>query len=108
VFTEIEVAHNIELREATRRRKLSIDLHYNEGIKELANGKVAEADACFVKAVSFYHDEVRLFAVIGKALLDAKEVRRAIVYLRKGTEFDPADLMLKELFANAVKQRQVV
>jgi len=108
VYQEAEIAQTIELRDATRRRKLSIDLHFGEGMKELANGKVAEADACFVKAVSFYQDEVRLFAVIGKALLEAKEVRRALVYLRKGTEFDPADLMLKELFADAVKQRQVV
>ncbi len=84
---------------ATLARKQKIDHAYNQGLKLLAQGDASGADASFAEAAGCHRDEDRLFTLIGKALVDAGEVRRAVPYLQRGLEIVPDDPELQALLA---------
>ena len=96
---------NREDKEQARARKIKLDQLLNLGVRLLAQGQVSEADHSFSEAATQYRDEHRLFAFIGKALIEANEPRRALPYLKKGLEAAPDDVMLKDLFAEAVRMK---
>ncbi len=86
-------------------RKLGIDHALNQGMKLLEQNRVSEADECFGQAVKNYKDEHSLFAIIGKALMDANQVRRAFPYLKRGVEVNPQNANVKELLAKCMELR---
>lgn len=83
--------------EAAFKRKQKLDQSLNLGLRLLAQGNVSEADAAFAEAVTYCKDEFRLYGIIGKALVDAGEVRRAAPYIKKGQEALPQDAELAAL-----------
>lgn len=91
-----------EDHDAALARKQKIDHAYNLGMKLLSQGDVSEADAAFSEAIRFYRDEDKLFLLIGKALLEAGEVRRAVARLQEGLESLPGDPELQALLTKAV------
>lgn len=76
---------------AARARKQKLDQAINLGLKLLEQKQVPEADAAFTEAITYYKDEHRMFLLIGRALMAAGEVRRAIFYFKRGTEVDSDD-----------------
>ncbi|MEG1610437.1 MAG: hypothetical protein RR317_04570 [Bilophila sp.] len=95
-----------EDRDVAFARKQKLDQALNLGMRLLAQGQVSEADAQFVEATSAYRDEHTLFRAISKALLEAKEVRRAVPYLRRGIEVLPTDPEMLRLFDQARQMRE--
>lgn len=108
IYKQLKEGQKGEELIAARTRILKLDDQFNEGLRSLAKGNVSEADAYFAEAVSCVKDEIRLYSFIGKALLEAKEVRRAFPYLRKGVELAPDDAVIKVLFDEATKQRDAL
>ena len=92
--------------EATLQRKLNLDHSIYEGKQLLSQGKVSEADAAFVKALTFVKNEYAAFAIIAKALLEAKECVRAFGHVRKGLKLRPDDKELQELAVQCQKMRE--
>ncbi len=86
-------------------RKQKLDQALNMGLKLLEQGQASEADANFAEALTHYKDEHRLFLFIGKALLDAGEVRRALPYLKRGSEANPEDKEIANYLQKALEQR---
>ncbi len=97
-----------ESKEQTRARKMQLDIHYNEGLRLLGRGEASEADEQFAQAISFCKDEFSLYALIGKALMDAGEVRRSLPYFKKGLDASPDDAKMKELCAKAIEMRNAL
>lgn len=91
-------AQSRESYEVAAARKLKLDQHFNAGLKLLEQRQVSEADAEFTETLNYYRDEYRVFAFIGKALVEAGEHRRAGPYLKKGLEIAPTDAELLKLF----------
>lgn len=91
-----------EDHDAALARKQKIDHAYNLGMKLLSQGDVSGADAAFSEAMRLYRDEDRLFLLIGKALLEAGEMRRAASCLQQGLENVPGDPELQALLTKAV------
>ncbi len=96
----------LEDRSKTMDRKVQLDQALNRGMKLLEHKKVSEADESFRIAVSQYKDEHALFRLIGKALLDAGEIRRAYPYLKRGAEVTPDDTAMTDLFAECTRLRE--
>lgn len=94
-----------EDREATLARKIRLDQAYNQGVRHLEQGRVSEADACFSEAVAHYKNEHRLFHLIGKTLMDAGEVRRALPYLKRGVDACPDDETMRNLYMECQRLR---
>lgn len=84
-----------------RARKQKLDQALNLGMRLLAQGQISEADHAFTDAANNYRDEHRLFALIGRALLEAQEPRRALPYLKRGLEAVPDDPLLRDLMDQA-------
>lgn len=104
LLAQLASVYKILLEEESREdkaaafaRKQKIDHNLNLGLRLLAQGQVSEADAAFAEAVSQYKDEHVLFKLIGKALAEAGEVRRAVPYLKKGLEALPQDAEMAAL-----------
>lgn len=104
LLAQLASVYKILLEEESREdkaaafaRKQKIDHNLNLGLRLLAQGQVSEADAAFAEAVSQYKDEHVLFKLIGKALAEAGEVRRAVPYLKKGLEVLPQDAEMAAL-----------
>lgn len=95
-----------EDHDAALARKQKLDHAFNQGVKLLEQKQISEADASFAEAVNYYKDEHRLFLMIGKALMDAGEVRRAIPYLKRGTEVDSEDKECLMALNTAVEMKQ--
>ncbi len=87
-------------------RKLGIDQFLNQGMKLLEQNRVSEADECFNKAVGNYKDEHFLFAIIGKALLEANQVRRALPYLKRAAKVNPNNENVKEMLIKCAELRE--
>ena len=85
-YKTIKEAEDYESHDDALNRKIKLDQAYNLGLRLLEQGQASEADASFAEALTHYKDEHRLFALIGKALMDAGEVRRAFPYLKRGVE----------------------
>lgn len=96
---------NREDHDAALGRKQKLDQAYNLGVKLLAQGDASGADGAFNEAISHYRDEDTLFTLIGKALVEANEVRRAVPYLQRGLELNPDDAELKKLMEVAGRGR---
>lgn len=94
-----------ENREQSLARKQKLDQSLILGNKLLAQGKVSEADAAFQEAISAYKDEHRIFLLIGKALMDAEQPRRAYPYLKKAMEVEPDNNNLLDLYDQVQKAR---
>lgn len=86
-------------------RKQKIDHAYNLGLKLLEQKQVSEADASFAEAVACYRDEHRLFMLIGRAMLDGGEARRAMPYLKRFSELEPQNVDGLRLLQEALQQR---
>lgn len=86
-----------EDRETAFSRKQKLDQSLSLGLRLLAQGQISEADAAFAEAVTAYKDEHVLFKLIGKALVEAGEARRAAPYIKKGLEAVPEDADLLAL-----------
>ncbi len=94
-----------EGRDAAKSRKLRIDQTLNAGIKLLQQKRVSEADACFAEAVKNYKDEHALFGMIGKALMEVNEFRRAYPYLKRGAEVAPQNANVQALYKQCCELR---
>ncbi|ABM29687.1 tetratricopeptide repeat protein [Nitratidesulfovibrio vulgaris] len=105
VHDELDAAGSRESYEDALARKQRIDAALLQGMRLLQQNKVSEADASFAVAVQNYRDEHRLFLCVGRLLVDAGEVRRAIPYLKRGMEVDPADETMAGLLAEAMRRR---
>lgn len=78
-------------------RKQKLDQNINLGISLLEQKQASEADAAFVEAIKYIKDEYAAYRIIGKALVEAGEVRRAAPYLKKGQEMLPNDTEIAAL-----------
>ena len=107
-YKAIRAAAEEEDRAATLARKIRLDQNFNLGIKLLEQGKVSEADASFAEALKSYKDEHRLFALIGKALMGAGEVRRALPYLKRGAEANPNDADMAAQLEECTRKREAL
>ena len=87
-------------------RKIKLDQNFNQGKHLLEQRKPSEADAAFAEALKYYKDEHRIYPMIGKALLDAGEIRRALPYLKKAQELLPQDSSVRELFDTCARMRE--
>lgn len=105
-YKAIREAENYEPHNDALSRKIKLDQAYNLGLRLLEQGQVSEADASFAEAVSCYKDEHRLFALIGKALMNAGEIKRALPYLKKGVEMDGADKEMAALLKKCARLRE--
>lgn len=105
VLRTLHEAQGAESHEETLARKQYIDAALSQGSKHLEQGRPSEADACFADAVTRYRDEHRMFQFIGRMLLDAGEVRRAIPYLKRGVAADPEDAAMAALLAEGMRRR---
>lgn len=104
-YKAIQDAAAQENHEATLARKLRLDQTYNEGLKLLAQHKTSEADASFATALKSYKDEHRIFVLMGKALMDAGEIRRALPYLKKAVDVLPQDEEVRAMLAECARLR---
>ncbi len=98
IYKILQDAQNFESDEAIKARKLKLDQYCNAGLKLLGQGKTSEADAAFAESMKYYRDEHRLFHYIAKSLVDAKQFRRALPYVKKGLETIPKDPEMMKLF----------
>lgn len=89
-----------------RARKQKLDQAINLGLKLLEQKQITEADAAFTEAVTYYKDEHRMFLMIGRALMAAGEVRRAISYFKRGTEVDSDDNECLQALNAAIESRR--
>lgn len=104
-YKAMDAAAALEDHAATLARKLHLDQSYNEGLKLLAQQKPSEADACFATALKSYKDEQRIFVLMGKALMEAGEVRRALPYLKRAVEVLPQDEDVRAMLAECTRLR---
>ncbi len=95
-----------ENHDTALNRKLNIDRTLNQGMKLLEQNKVSEADECFNKAIGFYKDEHFLFAIIGKALLEANQVRRALPYLKRAAKVNPKNDEVQAMLVKCSELRE--
>lgn len=95
-----------EDRETALARKIRLDQALNQGMRELEMGRASEADACFAEAVNNYKDEHHMLYLIGKALMEAGEVRRALPYLKRGATAAPNREDMKALFEECQSLRE--
>ncbi len=105
VYKVLQGQAGVEDHKQALDRKLNIDRTLNQGMKLLEQGKVPEADECFSQAVSHYKDEHSLFTMIGKALMEANQVRRALPYLKRAATITPQNENVKELVAKCMELR---
>lgn len=98
-------SQDAESYEVALARKLRMDQFLTKGLRSLQQGNATEADAAFAEAVKCFRDELRLYAIIGRALLEAGEVRRSVPYLKKGVELAPQDPIMLELCKEAQRRR---
>ncbi len=104
-YKDLRAKAEAEERAKALERKLNIDHNLNQGMKLLEQDKISEADECFSQAITFYKDEHSLFVIIGKALMEANQVRRALPYLKRGSDVDPNNASTKELFNKCMELR---
>lgn len=107
-YKSLHAAIESEDHDEALARKIKLDQACNNGLKLLEQGKPSEADACFAEAVSHFKDEHRVFALIGKKLMAAGEVRRALPYLKKGVEVAPLDAEMRNLYEECQRLRDEI
>lgn len=105
VYKGIREAAEYEGHDTALNRKIKMDQAFNQGVKLLDQGRASEADACFVEAISCYKDEHRIFSLIGKALIGAGEIRRALPYLKRGAEAAPGDTAMQQIYTECQRLR---
>ncbi|MCH5277866.1 MAG: hypothetical protein J1E80_08575 [Desulfovibrionaceae bacterium] len=101
VYKQMEDEAGREDRKEAFARKQRLDQAIGLGRRLLEQGKVSEADASFQEALTHYRNEHRAFQLIGKALLDADQPRRAVPYLKKAMELEPGNSVARELLQSA-------
>ncbi len=105
VYQTLRGEAETESHDKALQRKLAIDHALSQGMKLLEKNSFSEADECFNKAVTHYKDEHFLFAIIGKALLEANQVRRAMPYLTRAAKVNPSNENVKEMLAKCTQLR---
>lgn len=103
IYKKIQEDNEKEDYEVAKERKQCLDQALNLGLKNLEAGKISEADQCFQEAISFYKNEHRIFFYIAKSLIDAGQVKRAGVYIKKGLELVPTDKEMANLQDKAMR-----
>ncbi len=98
VYKELAGTSEKEDFSAALARKKNIDKTFNQGMKWIAEGNIAEADQSFTECLTFYKNEHSLFFLIGEAFMKADAPRRAFPYLSKGLMAEPDNAKLKELY----------
>ena len=104
-YKAMHAASETEDHDTALARKIKLDQACNLGSRLLEQGKVSEADASFTEAIASYKDEHRVFALIGKKLMAAGEVRRALPYLKRGVEASPDDEEMRALYDECLRLR---
>ncbi len=98
VFKVMMANKDKEDHAAAMERKLNIDKYFNEGMRCIKENKISDAPEYFDKAITYYKDEHSLFALIGKAFMDAGAPKRAFPYLSKGVIALPNDEGMNTLY----------
>lgn len=104
-YKSLRGAEDNEDYEATLQRKLNLDRHLNDGKAYLAQGKPSEADGSFAEALKYYKNEIAAYAIMARAMMDAKEYARALGYLRKGLKERPDNQDLRKLAEECARLR---
>lgn len=91
--------------EATLARKVNLDRCINDGKVFLGQGKPSDADNCFAEAFKYYKDEIAVYGLMAKAMMDAKEYVRALGYIRKGLNEKADNADLRQLAEECLKKR---
>lgn len=89
------------------QRKLNLDRCINDGKAFVSQGKFTEADDCFTEALKYYKTEIAAFGMMARAMMDAGQYVRALGYVRKGLEIQPAneDLLQLQNTCNTMRAR---
>ncbi len=106
IYKELLAQEGREDRQAALARKQLLDKALLTGQKLLAQGKISEADAAFQEALGYYKDEHRVFQLMARLLLEAKQPVRAMGYIKRGLEVEPTNETLAEYSATARKMRE--
>ncbi len=106
IYKDLLAKEGFEDRKTALNRKQMLDKALVLGQKLLAQGKVSEADAAFQEAISHYKDEHRVFQLIAKNLLEAKQPVRAMGYIKRGMEIEPTNTNLADYLVAARKMRE--
>lgn len=105
LYKRYMAALDYEDHDTALARKLKLDHAFNLGKRLLDQKQSTEADACFAEAVTCYKDEHSLFKLIGRVLVDAGEVRRAVPYLRRAVELEPDNAEVGDLLRQATAHK---
>lgn len=105
LYKRIKGQEGQEDYETTLQRKLKLDHCLKTGRQLLAAGKASEADASFAEAVKYYKNEIAVFAMMARAMLDAGEYVRALGHVRKGLKECPDDANLIRLAEECLRLR---
>lgn len=105
IYNKIQGLEGQEDYESTLQRKLNIDRCLREGKQHLAAGRVSEADAAFVEALSNYKNESSIFAMIARPLMEAGEYVRALGHIRRGLKENSKDAALFRLGEECTRLR---
>lgn len=104
-YKEFKAHDEKEDYETTLQRKLNLDRWIRDGKKFLEEGRPSDADACFSEAMKFYKDEQAVFAMMGKAMMDAGEYVRAMGHARNGLKENPENEDLTRLLEECTRLR---
>lgn len=88
------------------QRKLNLDRCIGNGKAFVSQNKFTEADDCFAEAMKYYKDEIAAFGIMARIMMDAGQYVRALGYVRKGLEKQPANEDLRALGDECARLRQ--
>lgn len=106
LYNQIQGIAGQEDHETTLKRKLDLDHAIHEGRQLLGQGKVSEADTVFNNAAALIKNEYSAYAMMAKALMEAREYVRALGHLRKGLKLTPNDSAMLALATECQKLRE--
>lgn len=94
-YKQIRSTVDEENYEETLQRKLNMDRCLSDGKAFLNQGKPSEADNSFTEALKYYRDELAVFGMMARAMMEAGQYARALGYVRKGLgeKADDPDLL---------------
>lgn len=96
-YNQLVGAEEEEAYEEALQRKLNLDRCIRDGKGFLTQGKYSEADDCFAEAMKYYKDEIMAFGMMARAMMEAGQHVRALGYIRKGLQEQPANPDLLKL-----------
>lgn len=106
LYNQIIGSEDKEDYETTLQRKLNLDRCISDGKAFLNQGKISEADACFIEGLKYYRNEIAAFGMMAKALMDVNQYVRAMGYLKKGLKEKPEDADLMRMLEECENMRK--